>query len=166
MIDRFFRLRPGRCLRALPVALLLVGGCSGTSHYVMKPAPSDPGCRLVIRDKQDGEVCAIDGKAGANKYSFWTMNAFPVVPGEGCPNEYRYNDETNGTFEAELGPGQHVILVKPWDGYAIPTNVAFQCDPGKTYTVKMSRSVVGTTTDSTLKIEHGVWQAGVVEAAK
>jgi len=100
----------------LTVALSGLLGCSGTSHYVLHGQAIGPSCSLVIRDKQDGEVCEIDGKAGQNRYSFWTMNPFPVVPGKGCPSELRYNNESSGTFEAELAPGHHSILVKPWAG--------------------------------------------------
>ena len=157
-----------RCalLAASGLAVLCSLGCSGTSRYVLHTqAPSAPSCWFVIRDKQDGEVCAVDGKAGKNKYSFWTMNPFPVVPGEGRPDELRFNNESSGTFQAELASGPHSILVKPWDGFSVPKNIPFECAPNKTYSVKMTVQVVGTTGSKgdLFQVEHGVWQATVVE---
>jgi hypothetical protein len=157
----------GICLVGAAVVLSGSLACSGTTHYVLHgQGLSVPACSFVIRDKQDGEVCAIDGKAGENRYSFWTMNPFPVVPGKGCPGELRYNNESSGTFEADLAPGHHSIEVKPWEASAFPRTIEFDCAANKTYTVKMSEVTVSKSTANlgALLIENGVWQASVVEA--
>ena len=148
------------------IAVICSPACSSPTRYVLRDnGPTAPACSFVIRDKQDGEVCAIDGKPGQQKYSFWSMHAFPLVPGEGCPNENRYNDEGSGTFEAELAPGPHTILVKPWDGFAVPTSIAFDCAAGKTYSVEMTTEKLGKLASSSgaLQLEHGMWQATVIE---
>lgn len=146
-------------------AALCVPACSTTRYVLRDNALTGPMCSFVIRNKQDGEICAIDGKAGPVKRSFWSSHAFPEIPGEGCPNEYRYNDEGSGTFGAELAPGPHTILVKPWDGFAIPKSIDFDCSAGRTYSVKMTTAALGPLASSSelLKFEHGMWQAAVVE---
>jgi hypothetical protein len=150
------------------MAVLCVTACSSPARYVLHDSGLvGPACSFVIRDKQDGEVCAIDGKSGGVKYSFWSTHAFPVVPGEGCPNEKRFNDEGSGTFEAELAPGSHTLLVKPWDGFAVPTSIAFDCAGGKTYSLKMTIAKLGklTSESGALDMEHGMWRAAVIEAS-